>query len=257
LESVGGPETTIVNGRLKVADTESVTVRVSRYVPTVKVSARRMRGNPTVEVSNVIPEIGGEREYRYVGVPFVTVRVSTLLVFIDFLIEVLPDTPRARLITANAVLESLMNKPAVSESVTVSRNKKLEPDVEVSGGTQAKKAFVAPVPCFITVHGPAAPAVEDSHLKVLVNCAVALSVATFTVNVSVIPTLRFAFTGFVYVGTDAVIHRTMTIPDPPFPPGLSGLVAELPPPPPPEPEFAIASVQAAVPPRDPAAPAVV
>ena len=55
------------------------------------------------------------------GVPLVTVRVSTLLVFIDFLIEVLPDTPRARLITANAVLESLMNKPAVSESVTVSR----------------------------------------------------------------------------------------------------------------------------------------
>jgi hypothetical protein len=64
LESVGGPETTIVKGRLKVADTESVTVRVSRYVPTVKVSARRIRGNPTVEVSNVIPEIGGEREYR-------------------------------------------------------------------------------------------------------------------------------------------------------------------------------------------------
>jgi hypothetical protein len=155
-----------------------------------------------------------------------------LLVFIDFLIEVLPDTPSARLITANAVLESLMNKPAVSESVTVSRNKKLEPDVEVSGGTQAKKAFVAPVPCFITVHGPAAPAVEDSHLKVLVNCAVALSVATFTVNVSVMPTLRFAFTGFVYVGTDAVIQRIAIIPEPPFPPAREELAPEPAPPPP-------------------------
>jgi hypothetical protein len=86
----------------------------------------------------------------------------------------------------------------------------------VSVGTQEKNALVAPVPCFITVHGPAAPAVEDSHLKVLVNCAVALSVATFTVNVSVMPTLRFAFTGFVYVGTDAVIQRTIMIPAEPL-----------------------------------------
>jgi hypothetical protein len=67
------------------------------------------------------------------------------------------------------VLESVINNPAVSESVTVNRYKKFDPEVEVSGGIQAKKALDAPVPCLITVHGPAAPAVEDSHLKVLVN----------------------------------------------------------------------------------------
>jgi hypothetical protein len=98
---------------------------------------------------------------------------------------------------AKAVLESVMNSPAVSESVTVSRYKKLEPDVEVSVGTQEKNAFEAPVPCLSKVHGPAAPAVDDSHLNVLVSCAVALSVATFTVNVSVMPRLIVVLTGFV------------------------------------------------------------
>ena len=67
----------------------------------------------------------------------------------------------------------------------------------MSVGTQEKNALAAPVPCFISVHGPAAPAVEDSHLNVLVNCAVALSAATFTVNVSVMPTLIVVLTGFV------------------------------------------------------------
>jgi hypothetical protein len=41
---------------------ESVTVKVSKYVPTVRVSAKTILGIPTVEVSSDIPEIGGERE---------------------------------------------------------------------------------------------------------------------------------------------------------------------------------------------------
>ena len=41
---------------------ESVTVKVSKYVPTVRVSAKTILGNPAVEESIVIPEIGGERE---------------------------------------------------------------------------------------------------------------------------------------------------------------------------------------------------
>ena len=119
-----------------------------------------------------------------------TVKVSTLLVLIVFFIDVFPETPSAKLITAKAVLESVMNSPAISESVTVNRYKYVDPDVDVSVGTQEKKALLAPVPCLITVQGPLAPAVEDSHLNVLVSTDVALSDKTLTVKVSVMPTFK-------------------------------------------------------------------
>jgi hypothetical protein len=68
----------------------------------------------------VIPEIVGDKEYLYVGVPFVTVNVSSLVELIVFPTELLPVIPNAKLIVAYAVLESVINRPAVSESVTVS-----------------------------------------------------------------------------------------------------------------------------------------
>ena len=56
------------------------------------------------------------------------------------------------------------------------------------------------------------------------------------------------------VGAVAVIHRMMMIPEPPLPPALSRKLEWLPPPPPPEPVFAVALVNAAVPPSEPAEP---
>ena len=79
--------------------------------------------------------------------------------------------------------------------MTTTRKRKLLPVVDVSVGTQLKNALFAPVPCLIVVKVPPAPVVDDSHLKVRVSPAVALSAATFTVNVSVIPTFMVVLVG--------------------------------------------------------------
>jgi hypothetical protein len=79
--------------------------------------------NPAVEVSKVIPGITGDNVGLYVEVPSVIVKVSLFERLMAFGIADIPETRSAGLITANAVLESVMNSPAVSESVTVKRYK--------------------------------------------------------------------------------------------------------------------------------------
>jgi hypothetical protein len=120
----GGDETVIVSGIVTEAETESVTVKVSSHVPTVAVSPIFKRTEPAVDVSIVIPGMTGLRDALYVGVPKVIVKVSLRLTLIFFAM-VVPAieavTLRAGLMTANAVEESVMNNPAVSESVTVRR----------------------------------------------------------------------------------------------------------------------------------------
>jgi hypothetical protein len=97
----------------------------------------------------------------------------------------------------------------------------------VSVGTQLKKALFAPVPCLIVVNAPPEPAVVDSQRKVRVSPTVVLSTAILVVKVSVIPTLRYAVVGLVYVGFWAVMYRTITTPaDPDIPAPLA--IAPLP-----------------------------
>jgi hypothetical protein len=97
----------------------------------------------------VIPGITGDKVARYVGVPKVIVKVSLRLILIflaNVLVGAVEVTFSAGLITAYAVEESVMNNPAVSESVTVRRNRYPDPVVEVSEGTQLYAALDAPVP---------------------------------------------------------------------------------------------------------------
>jgi hypothetical protein len=139
----------MVSGITTEAATESVTVRVSSQVPTVAVSPMRRMTEPAVEVSIVIPGITGDKVARYVGVPRVIVKVSLRLILIflaNVLVGAVEVTFSAGLITAYAVEESVINNPAVSESVTVRRYRYPDPFVEVSEGTQLYAALDAPVP---------------------------------------------------------------------------------------------------------------
>ena len=87
-------------GSATVAETESITVRVSRYVPTVAVSEILITGLMAVVVSKVIPAIVGVNVYLYVEVPAPTVNVSPRETFIAFLILVIPVSVRVPLIIA-------------------------------------------------------------------------------------------------------------------------------------------------------------
>ena len=121
-ENDGGAITIMVTAMKVVAEAESVTVRVSWYVPMVLVSEIRITGASAVEVSSVIPEIEGVNVYRCVAVPPVTVKVSTFATLIAFCIVVLPVRVSAGLMMRKtALLVSVILRPAVSESVTITR----------------------------------------------------------------------------------------------------------------------------------------
>jgi hypothetical protein len=155
------------------------------------VSKNFIRGDPAVEVSSQKFGPSGTSVYRYVGVPEETVNVSVLLMFTVLESALFPVSFNVPLITANTgVLVSVYVRPLLSASVTTTRYKNWFPVVAVSGGTHENDAFAAPVPCFMREKVPLMPVVEDSHLKVRVIETVALSAATLTVKVSVIPTLR-------------------------------------------------------------------
>jgi hypothetical protein len=114
----------IDSGTFTDAETESVTVKVSNQVPTVAVSAIRKTTEFAVTVSIDIPGIKGDKEALYVGVPKLTVKVSLLATFIAFFSELPASgevTTSAGLIIAKAVAESVIESPAVSESVTITR----------------------------------------------------------------------------------------------------------------------------------------
>jgi hypothetical protein len=114
----------MVSGIFTDADTESVTVSVSSQVPTVAVSAILNTTEFAVTVSIDIPGMRGESVALYVGVPRLTVKVSLLATLIRFFKVLLGSgevTTSAGLMIAKAVEESVMNNPAVSESVTIRR----------------------------------------------------------------------------------------------------------------------------------------
>ena len=101
LKRFGGALIVKVIEILSVAETESVTVKVSTYVPTVAVSEILNTATPAVLVSSVIPGITGFNEYRYVGVPSEIVKVSLRERLIAFLIVVaVAEYCRAGLMTA-------------------------------------------------------------------------------------------------------------------------------------------------------------